>query len=564
MHSMVILKSGDDELMKSMTISAKLSAGFTAMLVITLLGGGFAVRNVALLGENVNTLGHHYVGTLSTAAAIDQLTADLTSAMRGVALEGHLRELDVANRHYEQYSADLDSLRREATRFAQTAKQEQMRQVVQEQILNKLEALSQGGSSLNDLVIKGDVAGADKAYGELSTEVLSFSRSAHQLATLEAQAANAYADTAVGTAATARYISIAMMCLSLVLGCALIYLARSISKALSDSIAELGDGADQVAGAASMVSSSSQSLAQGASEQAASLQETAASSEEINSMARKNTDNSRSTAELLAQSQEKVTLANRHLSDMVVSMNEITESSGKISKIIKVIDEIAFQTNILALNAAVEAARAGEAGMGFAVVADEVRSLAQRSAQAAKDTATLIEDSIAKSGEGKGKVDQVASAIRAVTEDSARVKIMVDEVSFGSEEQSRGIDRIGNSITQMKQVTQTTAASAEQAAAAAQQLSAQSETMKDVVSRLQSMVDNKRSHRQSLATRVSTRPVISPRPLAPAQRITPLKQHIGPPQTYRPKPQVSLSGPSPATSPVEIDEFPLEDHFQSF
>ncbi len=532
------------------------------MLVITLLGGGFAVRNVALLGGYVNALNHQYVETLSTAAAINQLTSDLTSAMRGVALEGHLKALDIASQRHEQYDADLDSLRREATDFARTAKQEQVRQLAQEQILNKLDILSQGGSSLYALVAKGDMAGADALYGQLSTEALALNQSAHELTTLEAAAANTYADMAVGAVAPARYISIIMMCVSLVLGCALIYLARSISKTLRDSIAELGDGADQVAGAASMVSSSSQSLAQGASEQAASLQETAASSEEINSMARKNTDNSRSTAELLAQSQEKVTLANRHLSDMVVSMNEITESSGKISKIIKVIDEIAFQTNILALNAAVEAARAGEAGMGFAVVADEVRSLAQRSAQAAKDTATLIEDSIAKSSEGKGKVDQVASAIRAVTEDSARVKIMVDEVSFGSEEQSRGIDKIGSSITQMKQVTQTTAASAEQAAAAAQQLSAQSETMKDVVSRLQSMVDSKRSYQRPATTRSTARAILSPRRITPAPRNASVKQNIGPPQTHRPKPQVSLSTSS--TPAVKFDEFPLEDSFQSF
>jgi len=266
------------------------------------------------------------------------------------------------------------------------------------------------------------------------------------------------------------------------------YVVRGITTTLGDSIAELRDGADQVQNAASQVAASSQSLAQGASEQAASLQETSASAVEINSISRKNTGNSRSTAELLAQSQTKVTQANQHLHEMVRSMNGITESSGKISKIIKVIDEIAFQTNILALNAAVEAARAGEAGMGFAVVADEVRSLAQRSAQAAKDTATLIEDSIAKSSEGTHKVDQVAGAIQAVTEDTARVKTMVDEVSLGSEEQSRGMDQIGRSITQMEQVTQTTAASAEESAAAAEELSAQSETMKDIVERLHSMV----------------------------------------------------------------------------
>ena len=162
-------------------------------------------------------------------------------------------------------------------------------------------------------------------------------------------------------------------------------------------------------------------------------------------------------------------------------MGEINTQSGKISKIIKVIDEIAFQTNILALNAAVEAARAGEAGMGFAVVADEVRNLAQRCAQAARDTAALIEESIAKSNDGKVKVDEVADAIRAITEESAKVKTLVDEVNLGSQEQARGIEQIGKAITQMEQVTQTTAASAEESAAAAEELNAQSETLKDIV-----------------------------------------------------------------------------------
>ena len=357
-----------------------------------------------------------------------------------------------------------------------------------------------------------------------------------------------------------------MICLAIGVGSVVIYIVRNLSNTLISSIAELRDGADQVANAASQVSSSSQSLAQGASEQAASLEETSASSEEINSMARKNTDNSRSTAELLAESQGKVMLANHHLAEMVVSMHEITESSGKISKIIKVIDEIAFQTNILALNAAVEAARAGEAGMGFAVVADEVRSLAQRSAQAAKDTATLIEDSIARSGEGKGKVDQVASTIQALTEDTARVKVMVDEVSLGSEEQSRGIDQIGKAIVQMEQVTQTTAANAEESAAAAEELNAQSEAMKEIVSRLHAMVDSGASAGMS-----------SMRKMAPARNRIPLRTPVNTGTSEsKPKFQARTSVPrakAPVVSAVvnaknggamDVSEFPLEESFQSF
>jgi methyl-accepting chemotaxis protein/methyl-accepting chemotaxis protein-1 (serine sensor receptor) len=281
----------------------------------------------------------------------------------------------------------------------------------------------------------------------------------------------------------------ALLPVSVLVGSLLAFLiTRSVNRALTAAIAELAEGAERVSSAASQVSSSSQSLAQGSSEQAASLEETSASSEEVNSMARKNTENSRAAAGLVTQSQQKFLQTNQSLGQMVQAMGDINTQSGRISKIIKVIDEIAFQTNILALNAAVEAARAGEAGMGFAVVADEVRNLAQRSAQAARDTATLIEESIAKSNDGKVKVDQVATAIRAITEEATQTKTLVDEVNLGSQEQARGIEQIGKAIIQMEQVTQRTAAGAEESAAAAVELNGQSETLKRVVERLTAMV----------------------------------------------------------------------------
>ena len=208
----------------------------------------------------------------------------------------------------------------------------------------------------------------------------------------------------------------------------------------------------------------------------------------FNSMTRKNAENSRVAADSMVEASHRIGEANRNLEQMVVSMNEINASSDKISKIIKVIDEIAFQTNILALNAAVEAARAGEAGMGFAVVADEVRNLAQRCAQAAKDTAGLIEESITKSNDGKTKLDQVAAAVRSITDSAAKVKTLVDEVKLGSEEQARGIEQVSKAIAQMEKVTQTTAANAEESASASQELSAQSDTLRTIVARLNSMV----------------------------------------------------------------------------
>ncbi len=279
-----------------------------------------------------------------------------------------------------------------------------------------------------------------------------------------------------------------LACLIAAIAWAATIAVRGINRTLVDSIGSLAESAEQVGGAASQVSASSQSLAQGTSEQAASVEETSSSSEEINSMARANSEKSLAAAALMGQSQQRFVETRNLLDQSVAAMSEINTQSDKIARIIKVIDEIAFQTNILALNAAVEAARAGEAGMGFAVVADEVRNLAQRCAQAAKDTSTLIEESIAKSNDGKAKVDHVADAFTAISDEVNKVKALVDEVSMGSLEQSKGIEQVRKAMTEIEQVTQRAAASAEESASASEELSAQSVALKDVVGRLAAMV----------------------------------------------------------------------------
>jgi len=546
--------------MVTMTIGKKLFTSVGLLVVIALVIGGVAIRNVQELGYSVDEMGHHYTGGLYLTGRINYLSADMVATSRGILLRGYLKDMDTARQFHDHYAADLDQLRQATVDFLHNARRPQLHEIGQHQILDQLDKMSEQNTELYQMVLNGDMAGANTLLTEklmpLSDGV---SAAGNKLVQMQEQTASDFSKKAVELVAPARYLSIVMICLALAVGGGIIYIVRGISTTLTQSVAELRDGAEQVAHAAAQVSSSSQSLAQGASEQAASLEETSASSEEVNSMARKNTDNSHSTAELLSQSQGKIAIANQHLSNMVTSMNEIAASSGKISKIIKVIDEIAFQTNILALNAAVEAARAGEAGMGFAVVADEVRSLAQRSAQAAKDTALLIEDSINKSREGKSKVDQVATAIRAVTEDSSRVKEMVDEVRLGSEEQSRGIDQIGKAIAQMEQVTQSTAANAEESAAAAEELTAQSETLKDVVARLQAMVDS----RADLAMRTSQQPA---RRTSNRAEISSIRQFNGGklhPPLFKAQVPAALTA-STRNGLSKRDEFPLEENFQSF
>jgi methyl-accepting chemotaxis protein len=273
---------------------------------------------------------------------------------------------------------------------------------------------------------------------------------------------------------------------------------------------QLRAAAGQVRSASGEVASSSQSLSRGATEQAGSLEETSASMEEMASMTRQNAENSRQAARMMGETEELVETANEALAEMVISMAAIHESSGKVSKIIKTIDEIAFQTNILALNAAVEAARAGDAGMGFAVVADEVRALAQRSARAASDTSVLIQESIDRASLGQAKVTQVAKGIESITGSARHVKALIDQVSVASAQQAQGIEQVTTTIAQMEKVTHSTAATAQECAAASEELSAQAETTLTIVVRLAGLAQG--------GERVQTSRTVSSTPRVPSIR----------------------------------------------
>jgi methyl-accepting chemotaxis protein len=244
--------------------------------------------------------------------------------------------------------------------------------------------------------------------------------------------------------------------------------------------------------AANEVSASSQTLAEGASEQAAALEETSSSLEELASMTKRNAENAQKVNDLAKQARAAADKGTIDMQTMNAAMDAIKVSSDDIAKIIKTIDEIAFQTNILALNAAVEAARAGEAGMGFAVVADEVRNLAQRSAQAAKETAAKIEGAIGKTAQGMQISGKVAAALDEIAAKARQVDELAAEVAGASREQTLGITQINTAVGQMDNVTQANAASAEESAVAAEELNSQAVAMKDSVAELLQLVDGQR------------------------------------------------------------------------
>lgn len=356
----------------------------------------------------------------------------------------------------------------------------------QNEILPKVKMLVQSQDAKDKAKLAEEIKALDgKTDTILKTLIDDAEKGIASLVAEGGKAQKEYTQTSAQIKVTLITVSLIACAFGAILG---FWVAHGISKGIGRIAADLSAGSEQTASAAGQVSSASQSLAQGASEQAASLEETSSSLEEISSMTRRNADNSQKAKDLATQTRQAADAGASDMQAMTTAMNDIKASSDDIAKIIKTIDEIAFQTNLLALNAAVEAARAGEAGMGFAVVADEVRNLAQRSAQAAKETANKIESAINKSEQGVQISAKVAQGLQEIVTKVRQVDELVAEVALASKEQSQGLGQVNTAVGEMDKVTQATAANAEESAAASEELNAQAETLKESVKQLLSMV----------------------------------------------------------------------------
>ena len=531
--------------------SKKLSGSVALLVGLALAMGVGSLAVNSRLGNQLDLAVNDMARAQMVASQISSEATEMVASERGLAFAMMLQQNAQAEAMRNRFSRSEGKIR-ELMREFETARKKMSSTNALSRVGSNYEAARNHHAQLVRLMSEQKMDQAIAMLNEkLLPELSQMSEEAKKVLERQRGEMSALKSSAETSRAGSFWLIAGLNVFCLIVGVMVFFTVRGVNTALRQMVAELSTGAQQLGGTSAEVSAYSLTLSNAASDQAASLEETSSSMEVIHSMTRSNAANSKEAAARMLEATEKVEEANRALDQMMVSMNEISNSSGKISKIIKVIDEIAFQTNILALNAAVEAARAGEAGMGFAVVADEVRNLSQRSAQAAKDTTQLIEESITTSNEGRAKLFEVARASQAVNGLVKTVTALVQEVRLGSEEQERGTEQIAKSVAQMQAVTQQLAANAEEGAAAGQQLKQHASGVERIVLALQSLVG-------TAADGLLPAPVASPRnaPPRPSFSRSPAVSPV------RNKPKLQPRSYSASSTASLDDPFPMDGDFK--
>jgi methyl-accepting chemotaxis protein len=488
----------------SWTISRRIITGFAACLLITAGLEIFAVRQINNLNTNIEdliaNLNDNIIPSMALLSEISDQSRDIIIILEQLKGEPSPERVAQLEKKNIECNARVEECLK---KYEPLVANEEDRRLLKE-VRRNFETFNVAGNRALELIHQNQTFEISQQMQSVvlpSYEKLKKSISEHS--DFNTKLGSAQAATAKLTAKTAvQWARIILICALLATAAIAWTISSSTNRILRDFAASLEHGALQTAAAARQVSVASQTLSSGASEQASSVEETSASLEEMTSMIRATSENAQKAKQLALESRTVANAGFATMAEMDMAIAEMNQamvaidiSSAEVAKIVKNIDEIAFQTNILALNAAVEAARAGEAGAGFAVVADEVRSLAQRSAAAAKETASKIENAIASSRRGsesclKGtsRSSKVSESLKHIAEKISSTDSLVGEIANAAREQSQGIAQINSAITQVEKVTQRNAASAEESASASEELSAQAETLKDLIAKLRKLV----------------------------------------------------------------------------
>jgi methyl-accepting chemotaxis protein len=504
--------------MNSWTIPRRVGVGFTILALVALAVGLASLWRLAALNRHVESLSSNTVPSVVTLSRIieDNLLVliaartavlDTDEPTRMAAAQAELRTaIDRGTALCDEYGSLLSNA--EDTRLYAAARE--ARDAYLEQVRRSLSLAGEGKAAAARQAILGEVEPFARTCLDRFKAVIEYNigLSNQELAAAESKLATGYRIIVAALAS--------MVLISLVLATGI---TRSLSRALTLISAALESGAARTAAASTQLESVSQTVATGCSEQGASVAETGAALEQMSAMTRTTAENASRAKEFAAQARVAAETGARTMTEMDAAMEAIATSSGEVAKIVKQIDEIAFQTNILALNAAVEAARAGEAGAGFAVVADEVRLLAQRSAAAAKETADRIEAAIESSRQGAASCSRVGGSLNEIADRIKAADQLVAEIATAAREQSQGIRQISTAMTQLDQVTQENATRADEGARAAADLSDQAEAVESIVENLRSLITRARHAAPPRAAAPRQTPAPQPRQLPSAPRI---------------------------------------------